>query len=219
MFEKYKNLKRKNFDYHLHTTYTDGKSSMREMAAQAVKLGYSSVAFTDHVRDNSDYLAEYFNEIDVLKKEFGIQIYKGIEARISDFKGNLSYPKNSKPEIIVASVHRISINDKIFKISDFSKEIAFEIEKLLALEAVKNGQCNVLGHCGGMCIHFYNEFPIFYFEEIIKTCADCDVAFEINSRYHKNFIKALEPILEKYNPYVTFGSDAHCIEDIRGIYE
>ncbi len=218
IFKTFKEQKN-NIDFHLHTTYTDGQSTLRQMAQKCLELGYTTIAFTDHVREDSDYLCEYFKEIDKIKKELNIEIYKGIEARICDFTGNIAYPKDKKAEIIVASVHRISINDKLFKINDFKPEIAFEIEKLLAVKAIKRQQCNIIGHTGGMCIHSFNEFPVEYFEEIIKACTEYNIAFEINSRYHKKYIHRLEPILEKYNPYVTYGSDAHNTEEIRGIYE
>ena len=219
MFKKYKNTDKYNFDFHLHTNYTDGRSSIREMVKKCREKGYEKIAITDHTRSSSNYFSEYFREIDELKKEFNINIYKGIEARIADFRGNLSTPKDITPEITVASVHRISINDKLYKISEFNPNIAFEIETLLSLEAVKNKKCDVIGHTGGMCITYFNDFPIENFEKIIAVCKENDVAFEINSRYHKNFIKKLAPILEKYNPYVSYGSDAHSTEEIRGIYE
>lgn len=209
-----------NFDFHIHTKYTDGKNSMEEMVQKALKLNFKSIAITDHTRESSDYFNDYFNEINLLKNKYKINILNGAEARISDFSGNISYPKQIKKDldILIASVHRISINDNLFSLNEFSPNIAMEIEKLLSIEAIKKAECNVLGHCGGMSIHFFDEFPITFFEDIIKTCKKHDVAFEINSRYHKKYYAILFNLLKKHNPYITFGSDAHCTEEMRRFY-
>ena len=210
-----------NVDFHMHTSYTDGKSSMYEMIEECARQEIDAIAITDHARKTSNYFGRYFSEINKLKKEFSLVILKGIETRIADFLGNLDYPENitNDLDIVIASVHRVSINDKFFTISKFDAEIAFEIEKFLCLQAIfnSNDKFHVLGHCGGMCICAFNHFPMSAFEDIIKACTEYDVAFELNSRYHSNFFAFLKPLLEKYNPYVTYGSDAHSIGEIRSI--
>ncbi len=219
MFQKYNEMDDfyKRTNYHMHTTYTDGKNTPEEMLQKCIECGYTSIAFTDHARSNSDYLPHYFKEINELSCRYNFKILKGIEARISDFDGTISYPKHEKSniDIIIASVHRISINDKLFYIKEFTPKTAFEIETYLALNAIKKRECNVIGHSGGMSIEAFDEFPLENFEQIIKLCAENDTAFEINYRYHKNFIHKLMPLLKKYNPYVTFGTDSHDKESLK----
>lgn len=219
MLKHYRNIDElyKKTDYHMHTTYTDGKNSMLEMFSQAVKNNLTAIAFTDHVRENSEYLTEYLSEIDILKKEASIKIYKGIEARIKNFTGDLGYPIKFKDDLdlIIASVHRFSINNKIFSPDNFSHEIATEIELCLTLAAIRRKGFHILGHCGGMSIHYFNSFPVQYFEEVIKECAYYNIAFEVNDRYHNLYKNELFNLLYKYNPLVTFGSDAHNVNAIK----
>lgn len=207
----------KNSNLHLHSTYTDGRNSIQEMVEESVKLGLNTIAFTDHTDGYGNYFENYFNDLNEIKKRNDIKILTGGEARICSFKGDLDYPYELKNDfdILIASVHRFSFNDKIFKINEFKKEIAFEIEKMLSIEAIKQGGFNILGHCGGMSIKYFNEFPFPYFEDIIKACKENNIAFEINCKYHNRCINELNELLKKYNPLVTYGSDAHSCEEIK----
>lgn len=45
------------FTYHCHTTFSDGKSSIEEMIAQAVKLGFTEIGITDHVEVHKNIYA------------------------------------------------------------------------------------------------------------------------------------------------------------------
>lgn len=75
-----------------------------------------------------------------------------------------------------------------------------ELEKALSLAAIQKREYSILGHCGGRCIHYFNAFPLEFFEDIIKSCAKYDVAFEINSTYHKKYYPHLAKVLKNTIP-------------------
>lgn len=203
-------------DFHIHSNYTDGKNTIFEIVNQAEKLNLNKIAITDHIRESSIYFDKFSLEINEIRERTKLKILIGYEARIKDFKGNIDVSASvfNKADIRIGSVHRVGFGDKLFSINEFNKNIAFEIERELTIEAIINKNIDIIGHAGGMCITNFGGFPIQYFEDIISACKNNGIAFEINSRYHSNIFTVLYPILVKYNPFVTFGSDAHSLEEI-----
>ena len=50
-------------DFHLHSNFSDGENSLEEMTKKAIDLRYRKIAFTDHVRSETDWLGIYIKEI------------------------------------------------------------------------------------------------------------------------------------------------------------
>lgn len=215
-FPKFNDLKEKDLsvDFHLHSTWTDGKNSVQEIVDIAKANDLTSIAITDHIRKESTYFEDYKKEIDELNSREELNIYVGFEAKIEDFNGKVDVCEETakQADLAIASVHRYPLGTKLYNASEFSKKIAQEIELELSLAALKKGELNVLGHPGGMSLVFYEEFPSQMFEEIIKECAKNGIAFDLNGRYHKNQFDVLYPLLQKYNPYVSIGTDSHSID-------
>ena len=101
-------------DLHVHTNWSDGKSSIEDMARKAKKLGYEYIAITDHSPSSRianglsiERLYEKREELEsVRKKVRGIQILMGSEVDIlSD--GTLDYPDSvlKDLDVVIASVH------------------------------------------------------------------------------------------------------------------
>lgn len=204
-------------DKHIHTTWTDGKDSLPDMLHSAEALGLSQIAFTEHVREKSSYIKDYLKQINKIKQEVRIEVLTGFEAKIANFYGDLDAPMDAmqKAMIMIASVHRFPLGRKLFSAWQFSKKICQELELELSLAALRAKRCNVLGHAGGMSLTTYKEFPDKFFEEIILGCKKNNIAFELNLKYHIHILPKLLRLLKKYNPFVSFGSDAHSIADLK----
>ena len=214
IFLRMKNLDIVNsrIDMHMHTTWTDGKDSLNDMARQAEINSLTSIAITDHIRKESDYYLHYLKDIKNIFGNFNVKIYSGFEAKIVNLKGDIDIPDEAveKSDFVIASVHRLPYGQSY----RHPKEIPFAelalLEKDLTLTAIKNNKrVSVVGHCGGMSIAAYGEFPVEYFEEIIRACVNNEIAFEYNYKYHNGYEKKLKELLIRYNPYVSIGSDAH----------
>ena len=203
-------------DMHIHSNWTDGKDSLEDILTYAEMLDLEIIAFTDHIRSESTYFPNYKKSIQQLKKTSSINIFAGFETRIKNFKGELDVKNNDQAlaDIIVASVHRFSFAELLVPAKKLEKEIAQAVELEICLAGIQKGNFDVLGHAGGMCLKQFGEFPVNYFEIIIKECKANEIAFEINSSYHKNYYGEIRQLLKKYNPLVTFGSDAHDKKDI-----
>jgi len=50
-------------DLHIHTNFVHGRNSIEELARQATKEGLEVIAFTEHARKDSDYIAAFSADI------------------------------------------------------------------------------------------------------------------------------------------------------------
>ncbi len=98
---------------HCHTTYSDGKHSVEEMACAADALGMKYMTITDHSPTafyaggvKLDRLKRQWEEIDEVQSRVKVRLLKGTESDILA-DGSLDYPDNilEKFDVIVASIH------------------------------------------------------------------------------------------------------------------
>ncbi|NIW13928.1 MAG: PHP domain-containing protein, partial [Candidatus Thorarchaeota archaeon] len=101
-------------DLHMHTTWSDGRASIEEMATSAMELGYEYIAITDHSPSSTianglsvERLKKKKKELDAVNKKIkGINILMGSEVDIRTH-GSLDYDDKVLKEldVVIASVH------------------------------------------------------------------------------------------------------------------
>ena len=113
----------------MHTTATDGKNSIEEMANAARERGLEFIAITDHSKRvtmanglNGERAIEQWKQIDAInaKSKDGFLILKGIECDILE-AGGMDLPDDvlAQADFVIASVHygqnqtRQQITDRI----------------------------------------------------------------------------------------------------------
>jgi DNA polymerase (family 10) len=98
---------------HCHTTWSDGKASVEEMARAALSMGASYLTITDHSQSAAyargltrDQLLRQWDEIDRVQERVPIRLLKGTEADILE-DGALDWPDEvlEKLELVLVSVH------------------------------------------------------------------------------------------------------------------
>jgi putative hydrolase len=202
-------------DLHIHSAWSDGANSIAEIVQEAKLKNLRAIAITDHVRRESTYFPDYCTEI----REMGssdLPILIGFEAKIRDFQGDLDVSSEVRrmSDIQIGSVHRFPMGRKLLYPKDLGKRICQEVELELSIAAIRKQQMGILGHPGGMSLKEFGEFPMEFFHEIIAECSRNDIVFELSSTYHASIYGDLQPMLQEYNPYVSFGSDAHTLAEI-----
>lgn len=108
-------------DLHMHTTYSDGRDSLRRMIQATHALGYEYIAITDHSEHAGasrtltlDHLARQRDEIEHLRDEApGMTILHGIEVDILP-DGALDCPDGvlETLDIVLASLHDSAGHDR-----------------------------------------------------------------------------------------------------------
>ncbi|MFT7381652.1 MAG: DNA polymerase (family 10) [Roseivirga sp.] len=161
---------------HNHSTYSDGRHSLEQMAVHCKNLGYEYLGICDHSKSafyanglKEDRLIQQHAEIDELNKKLApFKIFKGIESDIL-YDGNLDYDDQvlDSFDFIVASVHSI-LNMKIEKAT----------QRLLT--AIENPYTTILGHPTGRLLLRREGYPIDH-KAVIDHCAKYNVVIEINA--------------------------------------
>jgi len=165
---------------HNHSTWSDGKNSIKEMAEFCRSLGFDYLGMADHSQTavyanglNIDRVMAQLQEIDALNKDYQNQgidfrIFKGIESDILG-DGSLDYPVEilAKFDYIVASVHA-NLN--------MTEEKATE----RLLNAIANPYTTILGHPTGRLLLSRKGYPLDH-AAVIDACAKHNVVIEINA--------------------------------------
>lgn len=161
---------------HNHSTYSDGKHSLREMAEHCRDLGYEYLGISDHSKSafyanglKEDKIVEQHSEIDALNLELApFKIFKGIESDILS-NGDLDYSEAvlGTFDFIVTSIH-----------SGFVSDVAKNTERLL--KAIRNPYTTILGHPTGRLLLKREGYPIDH-AAVIDACAEHNVIIEINA--------------------------------------
>lgn len=169
-------LKQIRGDLHMHTTATDGKASIQEMAEGALAKGYQYIAITDHSKRvtmanglDAKRLRAHWKEIEKIQKKVpDIQILKGIECDILE-DGTMDLPDDvlSEADWVIAVLHY------------GLKQPQDQINKRL-LNAIQNPHVSILGHLSGRLIGKRPGADLNY-GEILNAAADHGVMLEINA--------------------------------------
>ncbi len=161
---------------HNHSTYSDGKNTLEEMALHARDLGYGYLGITDHSQAafyanglNVERVKDQHKEIDELNEKLApFKIFKGIESDIlSD--GSLDYEEEvlRSFDFIVSSIH-----------SNLKMDEAKATKRLIT--AIENPYTSILGHPTGRLLLKREGYPIDH-TAVIDACAKHGVAIEINA--------------------------------------
>jgi len=163
-------------DLHMHTTYSDGGSSIKEMAEAAKELGHEYIAITDHSKRvtvangmDADELAKQIEKIEEINSELdGIRILKGIEVDILD-DGALDLPDDilKRLDLRVCSIH--------YKLGLSEKKQTKRI-----LKAMGNPLFNILGHPTGRQMPDRGEMNL-DMETIMEAALENGCFLEVNA--------------------------------------
>jgi DNA polymerase (family 10) len=163
-------------DLQMHTTASDGKNSIEEMAEAAKALGHTYIAITDHSKavtvanglDEKRMAAQIKKLRATDEKGLGIRVFAGSEVDILR-DGMLDYPDEilAQLDVVVCSVH-----------SYMNLDGAAMTERLLA--AIENPYTQIIAHPTGRLLLRREAYP-YNLEKVLDACARHGVAMECNS--------------------------------------
>jgi DNA polymerase (family X) len=162
-------------ELHCHTTASDGKDEIEDMAHAALALGYEYLAITDHSASHGfgddvspERLEEQIERIHAANLALdGIELLAGSEVNILP-DGSLDYADEllARLDWVIASVHTsFALNERAMT------------ERILA--AVEHPHVDAIGHLTGRKIE--QRFPYAVdVERVIEACARTGTMLEIN---------------------------------------
>ncbi|MBK7390210.1 MAG: DNA polymerase/3'-5' exonuclease PolX [Bacteroidetes bacterium] len=199
---------------HNHSTYSDGLSTLREMAIFLRDGGYEYLGICDHSKSafyangmKEDRIIQQHKEIDLLNKELApFRIFKGIESDILH-DGSLDYDVQilKSFDFIVASIH---------------SGLKMTEEKATArlLKAIENPYTTILGHPTGRLLLAREGYPIDH-KAVIDACAAHHVILELNAHPYRLDIdwRWIRYAIEK-GVQISVNPDAHHTNGYHDMY-
>jgi DNA polymerase (family 10) len=163
-------------DLHIHTTETDGRATLEEMAEAARAMGYEYMAITDHSKalamangldeDRVVAFAKRVRELD--QAALGIRVFSGLECDIRR-DGSMDIAEDALAELdfVIGSVH-----------SYMNLEAAEMTDRLL--RALESPSLRLLGHATGRILLHREAYP-FDFDAVVTKAVERSVWLEINA--------------------------------------
>ncbi len=200
-------------DLHIHTDYTDGRNSLREMALAAKKRGYKYLAVTEHsdrlkIAGGLDppKLLKQMEEIDLLNEELkGLTLLKGIEVEILE-DGHLDLADNvlAKLDLVVGTIH-----------SHFGLSLQKQTERIL--RAMDHPYFTFLAHPTGRMINEREPYEVDMMQLISKARArSCFLELNANPR-RLDLYDTYCQIAKSEGVLVAINSDAHQVNALDDI--
>lgn len=189
-------------DLHVHSNYSDGTSSILNIAKIAKAMGFEYIAICDHSQSvtyagglSEDILAKKNEEIDRINEKIkGIFILKGAEVDILR-NGKLDYPDSvlKTLDIVICAIHQ-----------GFRKNVTKRF-----LEAMENPFIHIIAHPTGRLLSGRKGYDV-DLDKVFEKAQDRGIILEINSYFNRldlndtNVKRAKE-----YDIKFSIGTDAH----------
>ena len=203
--------------FHCHTTASDGKNSLLEMAREAIDLGLEYLGIADHSKSSfqargldSHRLVEQIAEIRELNdsKEFreaGFKLFAGTECDILK-EGELDFPDEvlAMLDYTVASVH-----------SGFT--MGEEEMTARIIKAISNPYVTMLGHMTGRLLLSRESYAV-NIPSVIEAAGKTGTIIEINaSPWRLDMDWRWWPLAKENGVCCTINPDAHTVSGIQDL--
>ncbi len=194
-------------DLHMHTTATDGKATLREMAAAARDRGLHYIAITDHSKRVSmargldeKRLRRQWKEVDQLNDELDdLLVLKGVECDVLE-KGGMDLPDGvlAEADWVVASLH--------YGQNQPRAQIMARL-----LEAIEHPHVSIIGHPTGRLINRREPYDV-DMEQIIVAAAEQGKLLELNANPARLDLNDVHlAAASRHHVPVVISTDAHSV--------
>lgn len=198
-------------DLHMHTTATDGRNELREMADAARDRGLAYIAITDHSQRvtmagglDPKRLRNQWAEIDALNDELGdsLRVFKGIECDILE-KGGLDLPDDvlAEADWVLAAIHygqrqpQSQIMDRL-------------------LEALEHPNVTSIAHPTGRLINQRPPYEV-DIDALIQAAAAHNKMLEINANPRRlDLSDVYAAAAKRAGVQIVINTDAHHIDQL-----
>ncbi|KUK10701.1 MAG: PHP domain protein [Clostridia bacterium 41_269] len=163
-------------DLQVHSTWSDGMNSIEEMVQEAVAMGYSYIAITDHSKSlgianglSEKRLMEQWEEIEKLREKYApFKILRGIEVDIlSDGRLDFDEEVLKNLDLVIASIH-----------SGFKQDRETITKRIIS--ALENPYVDIIAHPTGRILGKRPPYD-FDFERVLEKAAETNTVLEINA--------------------------------------
>lgn len=197
---------------HVHTTWSDGRATLEEMARASEKMGMEYLTITDHSRSAAyaggldlDRLKAQWDEMARVQERVKIRLLRGTEADILD-SGLLDWPDAvvERFDVIIASVHSRMKMD--------AEQMTRRLVRTMELPVFK-----IWGHATGRLLLEREPYGL-DMGRVLDAAATSRVAVEVNGDPHRLDMEPrhLRMARERGIP-VVLSTDAHSVAGLQNL--
>ncbi|HEX2920420.1 MAG TPA: histidinol-phosphatase [Bacteroidales bacterium] len=219
-------------DYHVHTTFSDGRAKPEEYVIPAINAGLSEIGFSDHItlflekqpwnmdpgqiHSYIDYMLTLKEKTKDIKVKIGLEVdyFPCRDEEIREYLDPLPL------DYVIGSVHyqgKISVDECREYYENGNLDNIFELYFKTVGKAAESGLFNIIGHLDLVRIYGFRplSYPEHLYRELAKTLKSNDVVFEVNTNGRNRPIADFYPdrrFLKAFineNAGVCVNSDAH----------
>jgi len=197
-------------EFHVHSNWSDGGSSIEEIVERARAMGYEYIAIADHSQGlkiagglDRNKLKEKRKEIDRLKKRYNdIAILYGTEVDI-DSDGKLDYPDDilREMDVVIAAIH-----------AGFKQSKEKMTNRIV--KACQNRYVDIIAHLTGRLWGAREPYEL-DLEKVFKVCKETGTLLEINSFPQRLDLNDINCRMAKgFGVKFVINTDAHIAEQL-----
>ena len=203
-------VERMRGDMHMHTTASDGRHTLEEMALADRERGYQYICITEHSQSSAiagglrvPELLEHVAAIRAAGEKLeDIQLLAGTEVDILA-DGSLDYPDDvlAKLDFVVASIH-----------SGLGYDVESNTRRTIA--AMHNHFVNCIGHPTGRLINERDSIPL-DIEAVCREAVRTGTALEINANYYRLDLRDQHArVARDHGATLVINTDAHAVNQL-----
>ena len=195
-------------DLHMHSTWSDGKASVEEMARACQARGYRYLAMSDHSPalarvggSTPERAVDQWEEIARVQEGLdGITIFKSLEVDIlRDGSLDMTDEILETLDLVLVSVHSLMEMDRVLMTDR-------------VITAIQHPQVDILAHPTGRLLARREPFQL-EMEEVLQAARDMDVAVEINANPNRLDLNDVHAHRAKeLGVKVCISTDAHSVQ-------
>lgn len=202
--EKFENLIKDKYLFHLHTDYTDGVATVEEYCRYALENGYKHIIFTEHVRKKLLFnFNNFLIDINNARQKFkNLDIWLGVEAKVLP-NGNLDLPEEFLENIKVIGIACHSFNaseDEYFR----------SLKKIFDKKTLQN-KVKVWLHPSTFFIKNGVKDKNNKFRDLLNLAIKNNVFIEFNKRYDVDFLSLFKKVCREK---LVIGLNGHSVEEL-----
>jgi putative hydrolase len=184
-------------DFHVHSTFSDGASTLAENVRAAAERGLATLCLADHVRRDTTWVPDFAAAVQRYRSQPGLRVLAGVEAKILDGSGRLDVPPGldrcAGIDLVLIADHQFPAGDGPVHpdqvraaISDGAMTAAEAIERLCQATA------NALRR-GALLAHLFSLLPKIGLDEamvpaplltdLARQVARAGVLVEVNEKW------------------------------------
>jgi putative hydrolase len=217
-------------DFHVHSTFSDGASTLAENVEAARGRELRTLCLVDHVRRDTAWVPDFIAAVEAYRHRPGLRVLAGVEAKILDTSGQIDTPPDlSGVDLVLIADHQFPSDNG--PVHPAEVRAAIEQGGMTAAEAIERlceATANSLGAgFRALLAHLFSVLPKMGLNEamvpdpllthLAKRVAHVGAMLEVNEKWSCPSARTLTAMAAAGVSLVA-GSDSHHCENI-GIYD